>query len=62
MESYHTLFFPQRPRRSTTGPSDGEIECGSTARIVDQKYQRRESSVVHDADRRMNEKNSEQNS
>jgi hypothetical protein len=62
MESFHTLFFPQSTQRSTKVQRDGEKECGSTARTAEQNYQHKESSVMHDADRRMSEQNSEKNS
>jgi hypothetical protein len=60
MDSYRRLFFPQYVLK--TPKVEGDVECGSTVRTVDQNYQRKESSVTQDADRRMSEQNSEKSS
>ena len=61
MDSYHTLFFPQFPRKSQS-ENEGNKKCSSVLNVEKNYEQHKNTIVALDADRPQNEKNSEQNS
>jgi len=61
MDSYHTLFFPQFPRKSQS-ESEGNRRCSSVSNADKNYEQHKRTTVVHDAAKQQNEKNSERSS